>query len=856
MATNGAENSAAVEPVAKLLFGEHTVDSFSQQLFESLVGATKISHRLPPPDDFRYLASFGGFKRRSAAAGTRLLALANRLLQLPGTDAHPMPPLLDADADADTVSQQFDDVVDVIDGFLEKIDSFADEVKGFKAEPKIVIAQARTAANAGRRAGSGGVNVFMATSVVRPQLSFELAVDNSNSAWLPRLADKPHGLMPLPIPMPLPTDVSASSPDGSLQHQHQQQAAHGLSDELQRHMLGSLGMPPAALEPRAEHPYLYEISKLRLEPWMTASPAVAEEPGAIESTPLEWIDTPDALERAAAELENEPAVAVDLEHHSLRSFQGFTCLMQLSSRRKDYLVDTLKLRSHVGRCLRPLFADGSVVKVLHGADSDVVWLQRDFDIYVVNLFDTGQAARVLPLERAGLAHALAHYCGLKVDKQYQLADWRVRPLPPEMLKYAREDTHYLLYVWDRMRQDLIAASSPSSADRDLMGQAVARSRQVALKLYEKERLTPHSHLLLYNKSNLSFNSEQLAALRAAFEWRDGLARLEDESTQFVLPNYQLLRLAADLPRTQAQLLACCRPVPPPLVKRDAADLLDCIVRARAAAASMPAPAAAAAAVQDVAASSADDGERCHLGHQQAEAVGAAFWASRDSAAQHAGPHVTAAALAADDCGWVPAAGVTGRTARVAASNAAGRASHPTAHTLPLADVAGSSSDASARLVASIHASLRQTLVPVAIQHPDPAERSSSAGPTDAVPPPAASSRGAERDDAGQQQSDEDEDGEIAADALPPPLINSSRTQQPAKRPHADDASARKRPRPATAPNISDDSFRPYDYQAAAQQQQQQQRQHQHQQRSAPFSPWGNRGGGQRGRGGRGGGIKR
>ena len=45
-----------------------------------------------------------------------------------------------------------------------------------------------------------------------------------------------------------------------------------------------------------------------------------------------------------------------------------------------------------------------VVKVLHGADSDIVWLQRDFGIYVTNLFDTGQAARVLgiPLRRPGL----------------------------------------------------------------------------------------------------------------------------------------------------------------------------------------------------------------------------------------------------------------------------------------------------------------------------------------------------------------------------------------------------------------------------------------------------------------------
>lgn len=54
------------------------------------------------------------------------------------------------------------------------------------------------------------------------------------------------------------------------------------------------------------------------------------------------------------------------------------------------------------------------MKVLHGADSDIVWLQRDFGIYVVNMFDTGQAARVLAFPSAGLAYLLSHLCGVKV----------------------------------------------------------------------------------------------------------------------------------------------------------------------------------------------------------------------------------------------------------------------------------------------------------------------------------------------------------------------------------------------------------------------------------------------------------
>ncbi|CAM9888257.1 unnamed protein product, partial [Sphacelaria rigidula] len=72
-----------------------------------------------------------------------------------------------------------------------------------------------------------------------------------------------------------------------------------------------------------------------------------------------------------------------------RSFQGLVCLMQLSTRSRDYIVDAVKLRGDIGKLL-PIFTDPSIVKVLHGSDSDILWLQRDLSLYVVNMFDTGQ----------------------------------------------------------------------------------------------------------------------------------------------------------------------------------------------------------------------------------------------------------------------------------------------------------------------------------------------------------------------------------------------------------------------------------------------------------------------------------
>jgi hypothetical protein len=97
-------------------------------------------------------------------------------------------------------------------------------------------------------------------------------------------------------------------------------------------------------------------------------------------------------------------------------------------------------------------------------------------------------------------HSIFDAPDVDVDKKYQLADWRMRPIPAEMLLYARQDTHYLLYVYDRMRNELVEQSRRSSAK--VMGGSAGsvggaheipiklkyvweRSRAIALKVYEK-----------------------------------------------------------------------------------------------------------------------------------------------------------------------------------------------------------------------------------------------------------------------------------------------------------------------------------------------------------------------------------
>eukprot|EP00878_Enallax_costatus_P033400 GHUV01036829.1.p1 GENE.GHUV01036829.1~~GHUV01036829.1.p1 ORF type:complete len:159 (+),score=44.09 GHUV01036829.1:64-477(+) len=125
-----------------------------------------------------------------------------------------------------------------------------------------------------------------------------------------------------------------------------------------------------------------------------AAAAGAIMPPPLSETPLLWVNTPRKLKRMLSELSAVSAIAVDTEHNSQRSYLGLTCLLQISTGFKDYLIDCLALHDHM-HLLRPLMADTSVTKVLHGGANDVIWLQRDFHIYLVNVFDTEKAAQVI-----------------------------------------------------------------------------------------------------------------------------------------------------------------------------------------------------------------------------------------------------------------------------------------------------------------------------------------------------------------------------------------------------------------------------------------------------------------------------
>lgn len=135
-----------------------------------------------------------------------------------------------------------------------------------------------------------------------------------------------------------------------------------------------------------------------------------------------------------------------------------------------------------------------------------------------------------------------------------------------MFDYARSDTHFLLYIYDNMRNELIEKSDPTIINGDLIVEVGEKSKAVSLQRYEHpiydEKYGQGSngwYNMLFRQPS-QFNKEQFAVFRAVHQWRDQLARTEDESTNHIMPRNVLFKIATEMPMDKVALSRCLKTV--------------------------------------------------------------------------------------------------------------------------------------------------------------------------------------------------------------------------------------------------------------------------------------------------------
>jgi ribonuclease D len=260
----------------------------------------------------------------------------------------------------------------------------------------------------------------------------------------------------------------------------------------------------------------------------------------------------DSFRRMLHHLKSQEWITVDLELHTYYSYFGMTCTIQISTWKHDFIVDPFKLRAEIRSELKSVFEDDDILKVLHASPNDLRILQIEWNIFINPLIDTQliyeqlypgnrgisfknivEATRVLPP-------------GHILDKKFQAADWRLRPLPEEYLEYAKGDTRYLYRVWEELKREVFSPSNPKSVVESIL----KPSKTLSEKIFSYPRYDVEDEIK-------KLKDKPFVKDKRLFEnihiFRDQLAQKNDVNPAAIMHREILHEIVIKFPTTMTQL---------------------------------------------------------------------------------------------------------------------------------------------------------------------------------------------------------------------------------------------------------------------------------------------------------------
>jgi ribonuclease D len=240
------------------------------------------------------------------------------------------------------------------------------------------------------------------------------------------------------------------------------------------------------------------------------------------------IDNDSKLNGLLERLRSSPWIAVDTEADSLHAYPEKVCLIQITTPQGDELVDPLS-HIHLDSLLAAL---GEHELIMHGADYDLRLLRKHHNFVPRAIFDTMLASRLLGIAQFGLTHLVAQHLGVTLEKGSQKADWAQRPLTERMETYARNDTHYLKPLSDRLRAELQAR-----------GRLGWQQESCARLIADCAQQRPPDPDVWRLKGSHRLGPPALAVLREVWNWRESEALAANRPPYFILRHETLIDLA-------------------------------------------------------------------------------------------------------------------------------------------------------------------------------------------------------------------------------------------------------------------------------------------------------------------------
>src|SRR5271170_1812195 len=241
------------------------------------------------------------------------------------------------------------------------------------------------------------------------------------------------------------------------------------------------------------------------------------------------VETGEALAEITARLaRGDGPVAVDAERASGYRYGQRAYLVQLRrAGAGTVLIDPIGCPDLSG--LDSAMADVEVV--LHAASQDLPCL-AEIGYRPRVLFDTELAGRLLGYPRVALGTMLEEVLGFRLAKEHSAADWSVRPLSAEMLRYAALDVEVLTNLRDALAEQLAEQGKTEWAWQEFAAEAAAPPPPPRADPW---RRTSGIHKVRTRRA--------LAVVRELWQTRDEIARDADQSPRRILSDQAIVDAA-------------------------------------------------------------------------------------------------------------------------------------------------------------------------------------------------------------------------------------------------------------------------------------------------------------------------
>ena len=242
------------------------------------------------------------------------------------------------------------------------------------------------------------------------------------------------------------------------------------------------------------------------------------------------INTEIKLQNIIKDLKSSSTIGLDTEFIRESTYYPILALLQLSDENNTYCIDILALEDKLP--IIDLLKDRNIVKIIHSSKQDLEVLNKYYDCYPENIFDTQLADNFLnPTISISYSNLVKKHFNVLLKEGSWRTDWLKRPISDDKLEYAGNDVKYLIKLREILKSELINLKRYDwfleEQDLELKKSNVVTDPNIA---WEKVNLPS------------KITETQLNHLKILSKWREDKAIQNDMPKRWIFSDSELIKI--------------------------------------------------------------------------------------------------------------------------------------------------------------------------------------------------------------------------------------------------------------------------------------------------------------------------